>query len=212
AAAIEGARAAISAARLVAAGARYAYALCGPPGHHAGPAWLGGCCYLNNAAAAAHTLREGSARSVGILDLDIHYPNGTSAIVGCMTDMTLHSLHAWPVVNVPSQSAHPCAERERVVEFAEPPTEAAYLEAAADSIEELGRSAEVLVLSLGYDTVEGDPHGSWSFSPTIFTHVGRLVAASQLPVCVVQEGGYALDLLAACSHAFATGLLEEDLR
>jgi len=65
----------------------------------------------------------------------------------------------------------------------------------------------VLVLSLGYDTVAGDPHGGWSFSPQIFACIGRLLAASQLPVCVIQEGGYALDSLAACSYAFASGLL-----
>jgi acetoin utilization deacetylase AcuC-like enzyme len=207
AAALEGARAAISAARLIAGGARFAYALCGPPGHHAGPHWLGGCCYLNNAAAAAQTLREDGACSVAILDLDIHYPNGTAAMLPRMASTTLHSLHAWPVVNVPSQSAHPCSEREHVVEFEEPPSEAAYLAAAADSIEELSHSADALVLSLGYDTVAGDPHGSWSFAPAIFTEIGRLLAASGLPVCVIQEGGYALDSLADCSHAFAAGLL-----
>ena len=31
-----------------------------------------------------------------------------------------------------------------------------------------------------------------------------------LPVCVVQEGGYSLPTLAACGHAFAAGLLGED--
>jgi acetoin utilization deacetylase AcuC-like enzyme len=73
----------------------------------------------------------------------------------------------------------------------------------------LARSARVLVLSLGYDTVAGDPHGSWSFEPDIFSEIGRLLAASGLPICVIQEGGYALETLADCSHAFATGLLEE---
>ena len=45
--------AALTAADLVAAGAPAAYALCRPPGHHAGPAAHGGSCYLNNAAIAA---------------------------------------------------------------------------------------------------------------------------------------------------------------
>ena len=206
-AAFEGVRSAIAAARLIADGERFAYALCGPPGHHAGPGWLGGCCYLNNAAAAAQTLCEAGIGPVGILDLDIHYPNGTAAIAAHMDDTLLYSLHAWPVVNVASQTAHPCSERERVVEFDEAPSDASYLEAVAASIEELARSARVLVLSLGYDTVAGDPHGCWSFSPEIFVEIGRLLAASGLPVCVIQEGGYALDSLAACSYAFARGLL-----
>jgi acetoin utilization deacetylase AcuC-like enzyme len=209
-AAYEGVRAAIVAAQAIADGERFAYALCRPPGHHAGPGWLGGCCYFNNAAAAAHTLRAGAVRPVAILDLDIHYPNGTAAIAARMTDTSLHSLHAWPVVNVPSQSAHPSSGCERAVEFEVPPSEDEYLGAVADSIDGLARSAAVLVLSLGYDTVAGDPHGCWSFSPRIFLGIGRLLAASQLPVCVVQEGGYALDSLAACGYAFASGLLGDE--
>jgi acetoin utilization deacetylase AcuC-like enzyme len=207
AAAYEGVRTAIAAAKALVAGERYAYALCRPPGHHAGPGWLGGYCYLNNAAAAAQTLRAAGVRTVAILDLDIHYPNGTAAIAARMKDTSLHSLHAWPVVNIPSQSAQPCGERERVVEFRRPPGEEQYLEAVAASIDALGRSASVLVLSLGYDTVAGDPHGCWSLSPEIFMRIGRLLACSELPVCVVQEGGYALDSLAQCSDAFARGLL-----
>ncbi len=207
AAAFEGVRSAIAAAKLIAQGERFAYALCGPPGHHAGPGWLGGCCYLNNAAAAAHTLREAGLGPVAILDVDIHYPNGTAAITARMPDTFLHSLHAWPVVNVASQTAHPCGERERVVEFEDAPSDERYLQAVADSIEELGGEAEVLVLSLGYDTLAGDPHGCWGFSPDVFAEIGRLLAASRLPVCVIQEGGYALDSLAACSYAFASGLL-----
>jgi acetoin utilization deacetylase AcuC-like enzyme len=209
AAAFEGVRSAVAAAGLIVEGERFVYALCGPPGHHAGPGWLGGCCYLNNAAAAVHTLRDARVGRVGILDLDIHYPNGTAAMVARLSGTSLYSLHAWPVVNAPSSSAQPCCERERVVEFRSAPSREAYLEAVAASIDEITLSAELLVLSLGYDIVAGDPHGCWDFSAEIFASIGSLLAAAGLPVCVVQEGGYALESLAACSYAFAGGLLGE---
>ncbi len=207
ASAYEGVRTAITAAQRILDGARYSYALCRPPGHHAGPAWLGGCCYLNNAAAAVHTLREGDAGPVGILDIDIHYPNGTSAMAARMSDVRLHSLHAAPVVNSPSLTAEPKTARERLVDFSEPPSDADYLASLAGELEVLAGTASVLVLSLGYDTVAGDPHGCWSFTPDTFTAIGRLLSCCELPVCVIQEGGYALDSLAACGHAFASGLL-----
>ncbi len=206
----EGVRTAITAAQRILAGDRYAYALCHPPGHHAGPGWFGGLCYLNNAAAAAQVLRAGGVRSIGILDLDLHYPNGTSAIVAPMQDISLHSLHAWPVANSPSQSAHPQSPRERVVDFRGDPTIASYLDALAASLDALAQVATVLVLSLGYDTVIGDPHGGWSFSPASFARIGSLVAASGLPACVIQEGGYHLQTLSSSSYAFATGLLDGD--
>ncbi|HXS48342.1 MAG TPA: hypothetical protein VN756_12875 [Solirubrobacterales bacterium] len=208
-AAHEGVRTAITAATRLVDGARFSYALCRPPGHHAGPGWFAGYCYLNSAAAAALTLCEGGLKPVGILDLDLHYPNGTAAIVETMSDASLHSLHAWPVTNVAAQTVTPSNDRERVIEFTGSPDAATYLDAVASSVESLAQTSVALVVSLGYDTVKGDPHGDWGFSPTIFAKIGRLLAACGLPVCIVQEGGYALHALAACSYAFAAGLLEE---
>jgi acetoin utilization deacetylase AcuC-like enzyme len=208
-AAHEGVRTAITAANRLVDGARFSYALCRPPGHHAGPDWFAGYCYLNSAAAAALTLRDGGLGPVGILDLDLHYPNGTAAIVAKMDGASLHSLHAWPVTNVAARTVTPSSEHERVVEFTGSPEAATYLDAVARSLDLLSNTSEALVVSLGYDTVEGDPHGDWGFSPTIFAKIGRLLAASGLPICVVQEGGYALQALAACSYAFAAGLLDE---
>jgi acetoin utilization deacetylase AcuC-like enzyme len=211
AAAHEAVRTAITAAQRLAAGERFTYAVCRPPGHHAGPDWQAGYCYLNSAAAAVQTLRERGVKPVGILDLDLHYPNGTAAIVDAMPDATLHSIHAAPVTNVPVGTALPQSAGERAVSLSGSPDPRAYLDEVAISIEALAEDVAALVVSLGYDTVAGDPHGGWGFPPRIFTEIGRLLAATGLPVCVIQEGGYALETLAECSHAFATGLLEPPL-
>lgn len=207
AAAREGVRTAITAAERIVAGARFTYAVCRPPGHHAGPAFQAGYCYLNNAAAAVWTLCEGGVRPVGVLDLDLHYPNGTSALVERMEGVTLHSLHAAPVTNVPPGTVLPRIDGERVVAFERGPDARTYVAEVGRSIDALAAEAAALVVSLGYDTVAGDPHGTWSFAPEIFTEVGVLLARSERPICVIQEGGYRLDDLAACSHAFAVGLL-----
>lgn len=208
AAAREGVRTAVSAAERVVAGARLTYALCRPPGHHAGPAWFGGYCYLNNAAAAVRVLVEGGIEKIAVLDLDLHYPNGTSALLASMPEATLHSLHHSPVTNVPAGTVLPWVEGEEAIAFPVAPEPAHYLTTVAASLEALAPEADALVLSLGYDTVAGDPHGGWRFAPGIFAEIGRIVAAPGLPVCVVQEGGYLLPILADCAHAFATGLLE----
>jgi acetoin utilization deacetylase AcuC-like enzyme len=206
-AAREGVRTAMTAAERLTEGARFTYALCRPPGHHAGPAWFAGYCYLNTAAAAAHVLRQAGMSPIGILDVDLHYPNGTAAIVATMVDASLHSLHAAPVTNVADGVVEPASDREVAVEFPGVPDADNYLGALERSLSELAAESEALVVSLGYDIVAGDPHGSWEFEPAIFTEIGRLLAACGKPVCVIQEGGYALDSLAECSEAFATGLL-----
>jgi acetoin utilization deacetylase AcuC-like enzyme len=212
AAAHEAVRTAITAAQRLAAGARFTYAVCRPPGHHAGPDFLGGYCYLNNAAAAVRTLREAGVSPVGVLDLDLHYPNGTAALIERMDDATLHSLHASPVTNVAAGTVLPQASGERALAFGEAPDAEAYLREVGASIAQLAAGAAALVVSLGYDTVAGDPHGCWSLEPQVFTEVGSLLARSGRPVCVIQEGGYSLPALAECSHAFVTGLLGEERR
>jgi acetoin utilization deacetylase AcuC-like enzyme len=211
AAAREAVRTAISAAGRLVEGDRYAYAVCRPPGHHAGPEFIGGYCYLNNAAAAVQALRDGGLTPVGVLDLDLHYPNGTSELLERMgDDVTLHSLHAAPVTNVEAGTELPRAPRERAHAFAAAPDPGAYLAEVESSLTVLAADSAALVVSLGYDTVDGDPHGNWHFGPEVFAGVGRLLAATELPVCIVQEGGYVLEALAPCSHAFAAGLLGED--
>ncbi len=206
-AAREGVRTAMTAAERLTEGARFTYALCRPPGHHAGPAWFAGYCYLNTAAAAVQVLRHAGVSPVGILDVDLHYPNGTAAIVATMGDASLHSLHASPVTNVAGGTVEPASDREVSIEFHVAPDAEDYLGSVAKSVDELAAASEALVVSLGYDIVAGDPHGSWAFEPAIFTEIGRLLAACGKPVCVIQEGGYALDSLAECSEAFVTGLL-----
>jgi acetoin utilization deacetylase AcuC-like enzyme len=206
----EGVGAAICAARAIVAGARFSYALCRPPGHHAGPGWLGGYCYLNNAAAAAQSLHDGGLAQIAILDVDLHYPNGTSALLGRLNGTTLYSLHGSTGANLPWERVRSRTEREHLIAFRSAPESETYLAALARCTQTLARSTDAIVLSLGYDLVEGDPHGSWSFQAPVFERIGRLLHATGLPVCVVQEGGYALDSLAGCSHAFASGLLNGD--
>lgn len=208
-AAREGVRTAIGAAKHLAAGDRFAYALCRPPGHHAGPAWCAGYCYLNTAAAAVQVLRDAGLGPVGVIDLDFHYPNGTAAIVAPMEDVHLLSVHSHPVTNVASGTVELTTDREVAINCYVVPRPRDYLKRVEEWLGEVREEPGLatLVVSLGYDIVGGDPHGSWDFKPGIFGDIGALLAATDLPVCVVQEGGYALDVLAECGEAFAAGVL-----
>ena len=55
-AALSSASAALTAAHILVAESASTFAICRPPGHHAGPDFYGGYCYLNNAAVAARFL------------------------------------------------------------------------------------------------------------------------------------------------------------
>jgi acetoin utilization deacetylase AcuC-like enzyme len=197
---------ALMAARLVRDGARAAYGLCRPPGHHAGPGWAGGYCYLNNAAAAVSYLRRETEATIGILDVDFHLGNGTAAIVDEMEEVWLESLHGSTVEHFPWRESEPRGLRQRFQEFSDPPSLVSYLGALDRGLERLSSGCEVLVVSLGYDIVAGDPHGSWSLPPMVFAEIGARLRATELPICLIQEGGYSVDQLRRCANGLAGGL------
>ena len=98
-----GADCALSAAQLVADGARSAFALTRPPGHHAGPDFFGGYCFLNNAALAAQHLRHQGAARVAVLDIDYHHGNGTQSIFYSRADVLFTSIHGDPHTEYPGR-------------------------------------------------------------------------------------------------------------
>ena len=109
AAAKAGADAAASAAALLAvgqSGERGVFCCSRPPGHHAGPDFMGGYCFLNNAAVAAQTLRDGGAARVAVLDVDYHHGNGTQSIFYERADVLFVSLHGDPLTEYPFYLGH----------------------------------------------------------------------------------------------------------
>jgi acetoin utilization deacetylase AcuC-like enzyme len=94
------AQTALTALDAVLGGERAAFALCRPPGHHAGRDYLGGYCHLNNAAIAAEAATE-AGRRVAILDVDYHHGNGTQDIFYARGDVLFASLHADPKTDYP---------------------------------------------------------------------------------------------------------------
>lgn len=195
---------AVAAANELVRGERQTYAVCRPPGHHAGRGFMGGYCFLNNACAAARVLRDARKR-VAVVDVDYHHGNGTADILSAEDDVPFVSLHASTTTAFPYLETKPCAANQTFVAFEEPPSEDAYL---AQLAEQLGRISHVdaIVVSLGYDPVLGDPHGGWAMTPAFFQRAARLFKETTRQLCFVQEGGYGLEGLAECSRELARGL------
>lgn len=57
---------------------KLAYALVRPPGHHAQPSRADGYCFLNNAGMAAQLALDSGCPRVAVIDIDVHYGNGTA--------------------------------------------------------------------------------------------------------------------------------------
>jgi acetoin utilization deacetylase AcuC-like enzyme len=196
-AALASAGSALHAADLVRGGARCAYALCRPPGHHAFAGLAGGFCYLNNAAIAAERLRA-AGRRVAILDVDLHHGNGTQGIFYARGDVLTLSIHADPERFYPffwgyagETGSGDGAGANLNLPLPRATGDGGFLtalDAALDRIAAFG--ADTLVLALGLDAFAGDPFAGLAVTTPGFAQIGAAVAALALPTVIVQEGGY----------------------
>lgn len=206
------ARAAAHGARLVADGEHAAYALCRPPGHHAGRDYAAGFCYLNNAAIAVEVLRERFGR-VAVLDIDVHHGNGTQDIFYARSDVLTVSLHADPVRFYPFFWGHAGERGEGDglgynlnVPLPRGTDDSGYLEALKRALERVEAfSPGALVVALGLDAHEEDPFQGLAVTTEGFGRIAGVIRALDLPTVLVQEGGYLSDALGANLESFLTG-------
>ncbi|HEX6263058.1 MAG TPA: histone deacetylase family protein [Actinomycetota bacterium] len=195
---------ALTGADLLLGGERAAYALCRPPGHHAGRTFAGGYCYLNSAAAAAAALRE-EAGPVAILDVDYHHGNGTQEIFRDDPTVLYVSIHADPDVEYPYFTGREADGGEATVNLPLPlgTGDDVYLQAAERAFARTADHApEALVVSLGLDAHEDDPMGRFALTDEAFRALGSMAAALGPPVLIVQEGGYLSESLGGAVRAF----------
>lgn len=191
------AQCAANAAQHAATGAGPAYALCRPPGHHAGARTAMGFCYLNNSAIAAAELRRYHAR-VAIVDFDVHHGNGTQDIFYDRGDVLTASMHSDPSNYYPFHSGY---EDETGVGEGEgvninscyraDAEDADFLNTfrrLADAVEDFAPDA--VVIGLGTDALRSDPHGGHRITPDAIVALAPIIRGWRLPTVVVQEGGY----------------------
>ena len=206
--------AAVHAADLVGTGARGAYAAVRPPGHHAGPAFFGGSCYFNNAAAAAQRLVAKGVERVAIVDIDAHQGNGTQEIFWDRGDVLYTSVHVDPaegwfphIVGYEDERGGGAGEgRNLNVPVPAGSGDDAWL-AGLDRLLLRTRehSAGAIVVSLGVDGAEHDLASPLRISREGFSEAGRRIGDLGLPTVFVQEGGYDLSRLVDLVLAVLTG-------
>jgi len=212
------AQCALTAADRVSEGKRAAYALCRPPGHHAGPDLYGGYCFLNNAAIAARHLQApqvpGTLKvpgtSIAILDVDYHHGNGTQIAFYADPTVLFCSLHVHPDAGYPyywgeadERGAGPGEGYNHNWPLPLGTDDAAYLAALDEALAAVRAFApHYLVVSLGLDTVASDPEGGFKLTSAGLAEVGRRVAGLDLPTLIVQEGGYVSETLGENAAAF----------
>ena len=214
AAAVASAHCAWTGAMRLRSGESCVYALCRPPGHHAGPDFLSGYCYLNNAAIAAQALSENGER-VAILDIDYHHGNGTQAVFYADPQVWYGSLHIDPDIAYPYFAGY--ADENGIGEgqganwnipLSPGASQSQYMSALEILLEHLTVfDPRWLIVSAGFDTYVHDPISTFQVETTGFHEIGRRIHALGKPTLAVQEGGYCVPDLGSNVVAFLEGLL-----
>ena len=193
------AQSALSAADCLLGGEPSAYALCRPPGHHAGRDLYGGFCYLNNAAIAALALGS----KIAILDIDYHHGNGTQEIFYQNPEVLFCSLHIDPDLGYPyywggadERGTGPGVGFNFNWPLPQGTDDLSYLRTLDEALQVIHQfQPRYLVVSAGLDIAAGDPLGGFCITPDGFAEIGRRIASLGFPTLIVQEGGYLLDRL-----------------
>ncbi len=182
------------------AGDGNAFAAVRPPGHHALAARGMGFCLVNNAVVAARHAQRAGLERVLIVDWDVHHGNGTQALVEADPTVRYVSLHQHPwypgtgmahergvgnIFNVPRPPGKP---PELYVEDLW----------SAITAATAGWTADLVLVSAGFDAMRGDPLGGFTLEPEHYADLTRRLRERLpgAPVVGLLEGGYVPSRLA----------------
>ena len=176
-----------------------------PPGHHALRDRAMGFCLFGNVAIAAHyALKNHACERVLIVDWDVHHGNGTQALVEDEPRIHFVSMHQWPWYPG-TGAADDRGPHNSVWNVPMPPSlpPARYTDAllAAVDAATVDFTPDLVLISAGFDCLEGDPLGAFTLTLDDIRTLTRAIVERAERWCggrVVSalEGGYAPDSVA----------------
>ena len=159
------------------------FGLIRPPGHHASPGSHWGFCFFNNMAIAVETLiRAGKPQRVLILDIDLHFGDGTDNFFQGRSDVVVANIQ----------------EEERN----------SFLDRVAETLE-TALPYDLIAISAGFDRYRLDWGGTLEMDD--YRVIGAMVAEKAASSChgrrfAILEGGYYLPHLGKNARSLIEGL------
>jgi acetoin utilization deacetylase AcuC-like enzyme len=176
------------------------FALTRPPGHHAGRDTFGGFCYFNNMAIAVKRLGKRTA----ILDMDVHHGNGTQSIFLGDRGVLYVSLHQAPLYPMTGLKSEQNCHNFPLFPDTDEKT---YLKTLEKALEVVGSfRPEVLAVSMGFDTFDGDPLAGQHLTENGYGKMGEMIKDLNLPTFMTLEGGYVVEKIGGLCSKFLSSL------
>ncbi|KAK1309627.1 Histone deacetylase 8 [Acorus calamus] len=202
---------------------KLAYALVRPPGHHAQPTQADGYCFLNNAGLAVQLGLNSGCAKIAVIDIDVHYGNGTAEGFYKSDDVLTISLHmnhgSWGPSHPQNGSIDELGEGRGFgfnlnVPLPNGTGDRGYKHAMTELVVPTVRKfdPELLVFVIGQDSSAFDPNGRQCLTMAGYWEIGRIVREladdhTEGRLLIVQEGGYHITYSAYCLHATLEGVL-----
>ncbi|KAK1411489.1 hypothetical protein QVD17_38038 [Tagetes erecta] len=199
------------------------YALVRPPGHHAQPTQADGYCFLNNAGIAVQYALDSGCKRVAVIDIDVHYGNGTAEGFYHSDKVLTVSLHmnhgSWGPSHPQSGSINELGEGAGFgynlnVPLPNGTGDKGYKYAMTELVAPAVRNfdPDMMVFVVGQDSSAFDPNGRQCLTMEGYRDIGKIIRNladdhSDGRILVVQEGGYHITYSAYCLHATLEGVL-----
>ena len=160
------------------------FGLIRPPGHHASAGSCWGFCYFNNMAVALAVLKkEGAINTAYVLDIDLHFGDGTVNILGGRDGIEVHNVEA----------------RNRIL----------YIDEISNEMSTC--QAEIIGISAGFDNHQEDWGGLLGTED--YFEIGYMVRKAARRIgggyFAILEGGYNHQVLGANVLALIKGMSEQ---
>jgi acetoin utilization deacetylase AcuC-like enzyme len=203
---------------VVAGEAANAFCAVRPPGHHARPNQGMGFCIFNNIAIAArYAQRKHGISKVLIADWDVHHGNGTQDTFYSDGSVFFMSTHQSPWYPGTGSAAETGEGKGQGCTLNFPfPAGSGRAEIVGAFREALRRAAdefkpELVMISAGFDSRNGDPLGRFTLSDADFAELTKIMLEiagkhSSGRLISVLEGGYSLSGLEAAAGAHVKAL------
>jgi len=162
-----------------------AFGLIRPPGHHASPNSSWGFCYFNNIAVAVEKMRrEGKISEAVIVDVDLHYGDGTANVFQGVSEVTYF---------------HPDAGNRQ-----------AFLDEVSRFLAARKERVDIVAVSAGFDRHEQDWGGMLKTED--YSAIGEMIKGFAESKCggrrfAVLEGGYNHSVLGKNVRALLEGMM-----
>jgi histone deacetylase 6 len=175
-----------------------AMVLCRPPGHHASKDRASGFCFFGNVALAALRASE-NGKKVLIFDWDVHQGDGTGKLVHGMKNVELVTIQRHDGgYFYPGTGGTFTTDNIHSVGFDGGITGPEYLNLFKKHV--LKRvdkfQPDIILISAGFDTGEGDPLGGCHLLPAHYRAMTEALLAKCSNVIAFLEGGYNLKTVA----------------